>query len=68
MKYENLIYLVPIALIIAGALVAVLHIGNGYQYMFYGALTMSAFQSWHVDRLKKRIKELEQNKSSTSSS
>jgi cytochrome b561 len=61
MKYEILIYVLSIALIISGAVVTILHMGNGYRLMFYGALTMSAFQSWHIDRLKKRIKELEQN-------
>ena len=61
MKYESLIYVLCIALIIAGVVVTILHTGNGYRFMFYGASTMAAFQSWHIYRLKNRIKELEQN-------
>jgi hypothetical protein len=61
MKYEILIYVVSIALIISGTVVTILHMGNGYQFMFYGCMIIATYHSWLIERLKKRIKELEQN-------
>ena len=61
MKYEILVYVLFIALIITGVVITVLHIGNGYQIMFYGCIIVGAYHSWLIERLKKRIKDLERN-------
>lgn len=61
MKYEILVYVLFISLMITGVVITILHIGNGYQIMFYGFIILGAYHSWIIERLKKRIKELERN-------
>jgi hypothetical protein len=59
MKTENLIYGLGSALVIAGALMKILHLTYGNQIFLFSLIGMTIFQSWHVTKLKKTIKELE---------
>jgi hypothetical protein len=61
MKYENLIYALGAILVIAGAVMNILHLPFGNSILFLGFLATSLFQSWQVAKLKERIKELESN-------
>jgi hypothetical protein len=62
MKSENLIYGLGAALVIVGALMKILHLTYGNQIFLLSLIGMTIFQSWHVTKLKKTIKDLE-NKS-----
>jgi hypothetical protein len=61
MKYENLIYALGAILVIAGAVLKILHLPLGNTILFSGFLATSLFQNWQVAKLKERIKELESN-------
>lgn len=59
MKYENLIYGITTTLIIAGAMMKILHLPYAEQILQFGVLSTLFYQAWYVTHLKKRIKELE---------
>lgn len=59
MKSENLIYGLGAALVIVGALMKILHLTYGNQIFLLSLIGMTIFQSWHVTKLKKTIKDLE---------
>lgn len=59
MKNDNLIYSIGCILIIAGALMKILHLPYANSIFVIAFVGMSVFQSWHVTKLRKRIKELE---------
>jgi hypothetical protein len=59
MKTENLIYGLGAALVIVGALMKILHLTYGNQIFLLSLIGMIIFQSWHVTKLKKTIKDLE---------
>ncbi len=59
MKNDNLIYSIGCILIIVGALLKILHLPYANAIFVFAFVGMLVFQSWHVTRLKKRIKELE---------
>lgn len=61
MKYENLFYALGSILLIAGAVMKILHLPSANAILILGFLASSLFQSWQVAKLKKRIKELESN-------
>jgi hypothetical protein len=61
MKYENLIYALGAILVIAGAVLKILHLPFGNTILFFGYSATFLFQNWQVAKLKKRIKELESN-------
>jgi hypothetical protein len=61
MKYENLFYALGAILVIAGAVLKILHLPLGNTILFFGFLATSLFQNWQVAKLKERIKELESN-------
>jgi hypothetical protein len=59
MKNEQLIYALGCILVIAGAVMKILHLPYGNPLLLFSFVGMTFFQSWHVTQLKKRIKELE---------
>ena len=56
MKSENLIYGLGAALVIVGALMKILHLTYGDQIFLLSLIGMTIFQSWHVTKLKKKLK------------
>jgi hypothetical protein len=61
MKYENLFYALGSILLIAGAVMKILHLPSANAILILGFLATFLFQNWQVAKLKKRIKELESN-------
>ena len=61
MKYENLIYALGSIIVIAGAVMKILHFPLANAILIHGFLATFLFQNWQVAKLKKRIKELESN-------
>lgn len=61
MKYEKTIYAIGTLLIVAGAIMKILHLPSGNPVLLFGFLVTSVFQTWHVAQLKRRIEELERN-------
>ena len=59
MKTENLIYGLGSSSVIAGAIMKILHLSYGNQIFLFSLIGMTIFQSWHVTKLKKTIKDLE---------
>jgi hypothetical protein len=59
MKNDKLIYSIGSIVIIAAALMKILHLPYANSILIFGFAGMSIFQTWHVTQLKKRVKELE---------
>ena len=59
MNYKILYYFLTTALVLAGATLVLLHYPFGHSILSAGLLTYISYQSWQINQLKKRIKELE---------
>ena len=59
MRYEKLINGFGASIVIAGAMMRILHLPYADPILLFGFIGTSLFQSWHVTQLKKRIIELE---------
>jgi hypothetical protein len=59
MKYEKLINLLTALAVVCGAVMKVMHVEYANTVIIFGFIVMSAFQTWQVAELKKRIRELE---------
>jgi hypothetical protein len=59
MKYENWIYGIATALIIAGAIMKIMHLPYASAILQIGLISTLFYQWWYVASLKKKIKELE---------
>ena len=59
MRYEKLIYGLGSIVVIAGAMMKILHLPYANATLILGFMGTSLFQTWHVTQLKKRITELE---------
>ena len=59
MKHETLIYGLGTLIVIAGALMKILHLPYANMTLVFGLIGTIVFQTWHVSMLKKKIKELE---------
>lgn len=59
MKYEKLIYALGSLVVIAGAVMKILHLPFANPILLFGFMGTSLFQTWHIKELKKRIKQLE---------
>lgn len=59
MKNEKLIYALGTLLIIGGAVMHLFHIPYANAILLLSFASMSVFQSWHVNLLKRKVKELE---------
>ena len=59
MKYENLIYAATALIILTAGIMNILNIPFGNTLFVAGVLAMLVFQQYHLKKLRKRIKELE---------
>ncbi|WP_425391310.1 hypothetical protein [Ekhidna sp.] len=59
MKQENLIYTILTILVIAGAIMKMMHLNYGNLIFSIALYAGIIFQGWLIKTLKKRVKELE---------
>lgn len=67
MKYEKIIYAISAIIIIAAAIMNILHIPFGNTLFVVGVLAMLVFQNRHIKKLKERVSELEDENKNRSS-
>lgn len=61
MKTFNTIYMLVALVVLAGAILNVLHIVESNYIVIFGLVTLTFFQSWYIKKLNKKIVDLERS-------
>jgi len=62
MKNANLIYGIDFLIVVAAIIMVILHIPHATSMMIFALIVRDVVQAFHVSQLKKKIKELENQK------